>query len=360
MITLTATIEVFSNRNENIHLDTERKGNNISKDLSRVMGVKKKSENPFIIGSNKVGDGSTCSSGVDYFIGSQLCDSSGDFGGHFTIDLFDDSLSIKSFKIAFDAVHNRYPKSLFLDGDLHYLDSPIFTAVVEPKAEHSIQIGYWNTPYSPIVITGVYVDVELKIDRTNIVSLERSIFDRSDLKLPSFGIISNAGHIEFNDSDGSVLDYAEGLLLDKGLRCEIKLSNTLVEGASQTIAVMETDQWEYDNDNRLVSVSLKDDLEEWQDINVEGINYDARRAERKNFRWLYNKLWDITNKNYPMLRDGELDKTTFDILNNTYMKYPLLESGTLWQQWTKLCEACQLHIYKNNEGIVVCRYNGGN
>ena len=199
-----------------------------------------------------------------------------------------------------------------------------------------------------------------EIDRRNLISIDRSILDRSDLKLPSFGIISNMGNIEFNDSDGAVRGYAEQLLLQSGLPCEIRLSNTLVDGASELVATMETDKWDYDNDNRVVSVSLKDDLEEWQGINVEEIPYDPRKIGSKPFSWLYQYLWRITNTNYPMKKLNDLDKGTRNVLTNTYIKYPLLKSGNLWQQWTKLCQACQLHIYKNSDGIVVCRYNGGN
>ena len=215
-----------------------------------------------------------------------------------------------------------------------------------------------------------------EIDRRNLISIDRSILDRSDLKLPNFGIISNVGNIEFNDTNGEFLAYAEKLLLKSGLRCEIKLRNTLVEGASETIGVFETDQWDYDNDNRTVSVSIKDDLEEWQDINVEGIDYDPRKIESKPFSWLYEHLWELTSNrdsyvnangetitakgNYNMFSLVELDEDTQAVLKKTYIQYPLLESGSLWQQWTKLCQVCQLHIYKNSDGIVVCRYNGGN
>ncbi len=84
----------------------------------------------------------------------------------------------------------------------------------------------------------------IEIDRRNILSMESSIFDRSDLKLPSFGIISNVGKIEFNDADGQIRDYAEELLLQSGLQCEIKLNNTLDEDAVERIGLFETDQWD--------------------------------------------------------------------------------------------------------------------
>lgn len=210
----------------------------------------------------------------------------------------------------------------------------------------------------------IYIsDTEIiEINKNNLLSMESSIFDRSDLKLPNFGIISNVGNIKFIDSSGQVAQYAEQLRLEKGLKCEIYLTNTLVEGASELVATMETDQWDYDNDSKNVSVSIKDDLEEWQDIFVEGISYDPTKPSAKWFRSLYMYLYDVTciTHNYKIQGLDELEEKTRSILNTTYMKYYMLESGSLWQQWQKLCEACQFHIYKENDGKITCRYNGGN
>jgi hypothetical protein len=60
-----------------------------------------------------------------------------------------------------------------------------------------------------------------------------------------------------------------------------------------------------------------------------------------------------------MLQFEELDQKTQDILELTRVDYPLLEDGTLWEQWQKLCEVCGLYIYKNNEGKTVCTYTYG-
>jgi hypothetical protein len=202
---------------------------------------------------------------------------------------------------------------------------------------------------------------EYYVNRRNIRSLRTSILDRSDLKLPSFGIFSNKGNIEFVDTDGTIADYAENLQLMKGLACEIYLENTLYPNAYTLLAVLETDEWNYEPNNRMVSVSVKDDLVEWQEINVDGISYDPRNLEHKNFQWLYEHLWAISqNLGYNVDDIWDLDDETISVLQNTYMEFPLLEAGTLWQQWTKLCEVCQLHIYKNSAGIITCKYLGGN
>lgn len=365
MITLTAKIDILSGDNGGLSLGTTNVStNNISSDLSTVVGVKKVGKNPFIIGSSKLGDGSTFSNGVDYFISKQKTDSEGAFATPYSITI-NSTTAINGLAISFDTVNNVYPSSVLVNGRNYVVsNAKNYFGIASPSNSIKLEIGSLNKEESPLVITGIYLETSINIDRRNLISMSRSIFDRSDLKLPSFGIISNKGEIEFNDGDGRVLAYAEQLLLDSGLECKISLNNTLVEGASQSVAVMETDQWQYDNNNRVVSVTLKDDLEEWQDINVDGINYDPRNAESKPFKWLYEYLWGLTDKsrkgNYNMLSFSKLNDNTKNILENTYIQYPLLESGTLWQQWTKLCQACQLHIYKNNDGVVICRYNGGN
>ena len=209
----------------------------------------------------------------------------------------------------------------------------------------------------------------IEINQSNLLDISCSIFDRRDLELPSWGIISNAGNIRFNDNDGRVFNYAENLKLQEGLKCEIILTNTLVEGASQILCEMETDKWSYDNNSREVNVSIKDDLEEWQSIDFDEISYDPRSKVRQPFSWLYILLWKKTSNrkvgasqglgNYNMLHIDELDLDTRNILNNTFIEYPLLEKGNLWRQWTKLCEVCQLYIYKRNDGIIDCKYKGG-
>lgn len=209
-----------------------------------------------------------------------------------------------------------------------------------------------------IYISGTEI---IEINQRNLISMESSIFDRSDIKYPSFGIVSNTGNIKFNDTNGKVLDYAEQGALIEGLKCVIYLANDIVEEANRVVATMETSQWDYDNDNQIVTVTIKDDLEEWQDINVPNYPYDQRDITSKPLKIFYDYLYNITKENYNISSFEALeDDLTKDILQNTYIQYPLLKEASLWQQWTKLCEVCQLHIYKNRNGAVVCRYNRGN
>ena len=106
-------------------------------------------------------------------------------------------------------------------------------------------------------------------------------------------------------------------------------------------------------------------MEEWQDIIVEGFNYDPREPfmvlTNGSMQDLYNWLQDPqrTPRKYNMLAFYELDEQTREILSNTKIQYPILENGNLWEQWTKLCQVCGLYIYKNIEGRTVCSYTYG-
>lgn len=221
-----------------------------------------------------------------------------------------------------------------------------------------LRISEWNSEY-PVVVTEISAEVSIDIDNRSLISLSGCISDRSDFKLPSYGIISNTGDIEFNDVDGEIRDYAEQLLLQSGLNCTITLNNNLTKKSTE-VAHLTTENWSYDNENRVVSVSLKDELESWQDINVEPVDYNMQTRETKPLAWFYNHLWKITNARFTMQGYDELDSATKAQLDEIIIQYPLLETCTLWQAWQKVCEVGLLHIYKDSDGIIKCKYNGGN
>ena len=116
MITLTAKINILSGDNKALSLGSNNlSGNNISGDLSKVVGGKTKGSNPFIIGASKLGDGSTFSDGVDYFIGNQLSDDNGNFATPYKIEINSEK-PLNSLTFAFDKVNNRHPNKIKVFG----------------------------------------------------------------------------------------------------------------------------------------------------------------------------------------------------------------------------------------------------
>lgn len=385
MIKLTARIQLFGNGENSLKWVsiTPSETNNIGKitspdeqnykgNLCHISNTRIRNGNAFIIGSSKIGDGSTLSNGVDYFIGKTLSNKNREFihsdstSGY---SIYIEPIStIGNVTIVFDDIGNGFPLKITHSNGISYVnDDAVVTLKI--KESNSITVNSWNKPNAPLIIRGIYTDVSIDLDYSNLISMSGSIFERSDYKLPNFGIISNSGNIEFNDTDGEILDYAEEGWLTGGLETKIQLVNTLKKDGDgnyvkNNVGTYYTAIWNYDTDNRTVSVSIKDDLEEWQDITVEGFNYDPRNPNKvlknKTMGDLYKWLWGKTPSKYKMQTLEELDETTSAKLNSTYIEYPLLKSGNLWQQWSKFCEANQTHIYKNFDGITVCKYNGGN
>ena len=75
----------------------------------------------------------------------------------------------------------------------------------------------------------ISADIEIVIDNRNMISLDRTIMDRSDISKPNWGIIANSGNIEFNDLGGEIKDYIEQQLLKSDLSVYFEIRNTLVE-----------------------------------------------------------------------------------------------------------------------------------
>ena len=352
MITLTAKISPKSTNSSQIsNLSASGSKNNVSAEIGDVLGKKTTQDNPFIIGASSLGDGAT-------FLGKSRSYIS--FASNIIITIKGNVSN--GLVIVFDTLNNRHPKNIYINSKTYLVDSAVFKVEGLPQTTNYIRIPNWNTPNYPKVISGIYLPQEdIYINLSNIISLNGNINYRSDNKLPSYGILSNSGKLEANDNDNSVLELAEKQELTSDMDIVVELNNTLAK-ISVDVGHFKTKEWEYDNDNRSFSVSLKDDLVEWQDIQVKGINFDPRNpyAVLPNgtmadlYKWLHST--ERTPQKYEMLSFEELDAKTQEILNSTSTKYPLLEDGTLWEQWTKLCEVCGLYIYKNNNGKTVCSY----
>lgn len=361
MITIKARINLSENGGSINSLTSNAVGNNISSDIDTVLGKKSVNvKNPFILGVSKLGSGATYySKTLPYFMGKQISNSNGEFATPYTFTI--NGSNITQFIITFDTTHNAYPKSITVDGKTIVDDDAQWEIVVNSANSHTITIGNWNKPNSPLIITSIYADVNIEIARNNLISFESDILDRSNIQQPTYGIISNSANIVFNDLNEQVLDLITKKLLHSGVPVTAYIDND-ISNQQEQICAMYIQSLSYDSDNRQVNVSLKDKLEEWQKINVSAIYIDLTDVEKQNAKYYYNQLYNHTTElsSVNILSFDELDSDTQSILTTTNIEYPILDQDTLWNEWTKLCELCLLHIYVNNEGRAVVKYNGGN
>lgn len=304
-------------------------------------------KNPFIIGASKVGDGSTLSYTLGYFIGNQLSQTDGTFAEPYTITIETEGEQ-DHFTIAFDTRNNRHPNYIIVDGVQYSDDDSIFVVTgLTPQTSHTITISNWNAPTYPIVITGLYFGIQIDLDYRTLKSLNALHKQKPEMAKPYYGILSNTGNITFLDFNGEIKDYNTLQLLKSDLLVNIYLQNTLTR-KQKRLASFQTDEWDYDTSNRLVNVSLKDELVELQDINHSGIALVV--DGNKTAEDLYIDLYSVTPNKYGFKAFADLDEKTQSRLTATKIPYYFLKSGSLWGQWVKLCELVQAVIYQDFDG----------
>lgn len=355
MIKITATINIGENGGTLNTVTSSQSGINVSSTLNEVIGKHEQIQRPFILGRSRLGGGNCFTKKANFYIGRIASNSNGNFSSNYVIEV--SGSNIKQLTIVFNKQKGEYPRSILINGEAYYDDDPTWTIPLTSADTHTITISNWNKPNSPFVISSIYTDLSIELDDTNLLDFERTIMDRSDIKRPSFGIISNTGSLSFIDKDGEVKDYIAQQIISSQNVISAYLVNTETNAREQ-IAYFNTEQWSYNNSQSLVNVSLKDDLEEWQDINVPAIDYTPTVSTPKTAEWFYKYLYKKTPEKFKMLSFDELDSETKAVLSETTIQYPILESASLWAQWDKLCQLCFLQIYKRNDGRTVCKYSG--
>lgn len=362
MITLIASLDF---KNPSVNLTNFSTGipfpNAISKGLSNVFNTQKKAQNPFILGSNKLGKGANLISQVDYYISglSYLSDIDGNFPDTTQLTIHSPE-TIYNITICFDIIGGYHPKSVTVGDKTFVDDDAIFTIPIENGAtDIVIEISNWNAPNRPLVIQGVYVSAKLDLDFTNTTSISNTISDRAEITRPSYGIISNTGDCEFIDSNGEIKDLIELGIIKSGEKLSIYLKNSL-NNNTDLIGIKYAYNWDYDSDIKSVRLELKDALEQWQSIAFEGFYFDTKygiETNQKRASEIYEMLKSATPSNFEF---ADLDRETSDVLYRTMIYYPQLTANSLWNAWEKFCNLCLLHIFIEKNGKVKCVYNGGN
>lgn len=352
MIELFATIDVSKNLTERIETSNSEFGNNISADKIPV-GAKEYTR-PFILGASTLGSGEVFSVKNEVFVGKEISDENGNFSTPYTFSFsFPDQLEYYQFvSLAFDTVGGGHPISIKVDGVDISDDDSIFNFKVQktPNSIHTLTIENWNKPNSPLIISGIYSVIKSIIDKRNALRIEGYISQRGDFKLPSYGLYSNYGKIEFVDKTGEYEDYARfGILVD-GCKTELKLRNTLDKNANESdleniVGTYYTKNWDYDANNRKVSVSLSDNLEVLQE--VQGTEFYVGGDLT-----MYDVYLHLKGESSPYLAFKELSYSLDSRLKSIPCPSPTLNKKSLWAQWQDFCVATTLYMFINKDGEV--------
>lgn len=197
----------------------------------------------------------------------------------------------------------------------------------------------------------------IALDENNLLDFEYKIMGRKDLTKPSYGIVSNTGSMSFIDIDSKFFEHINN---NNDIRNNAVVYGYVVDtdkDVQTQIAECKIENVDYNLDQSLCRLSLKDDLEEWQNIIVPALTYIPNVSTPMYAKDIYEYLYSKTPSKYKMLTYSELNWREQDLLEIIKIQYPYLESASLWSDWEKLCNCCFFNIYKRGDGRTnVIRY----
>lgn len=346
MITIESKINVLNAPNQSIDSGTiNTTKSNISAEIDRVLGQKAQCSNPFIFGASILGNGATFSDNIDYFIGGVPANDNGQFPSAYEITI--SGSNINSINIAFDTENNRYPNIITIDGIEYANNKSLFIAVdLTESNTHTISFSDWNTPKYPAVISGIYIGLSIKINNLNIIDLTANLISVTDNKYPQYGIMSNVGSIRFNDLTQQVKQLINADLLQQGVDVNIDVIDT-ISGKKRSVAKYLTKNWNYDSNNHEVSVTLQDNLLQWQEIPFNLYRYITNTY--KNGDDLYNELINVTPNKYKIVKKFRAN----DYLSKIRLSTVQFGCDTLWSAWDMFCKMTGAIMYKDNNGDII-------
>ena len=216
------------------------------------------------------------------------------------------------------------------------------TAQMRIQGENPLPFSLGVSELGGGALFGTTIEDEVKFDRRNLISLESEVKDRADIDKPSFGIISTGGSLSFKDNSSRFFNYANAGLLTEGIEIKIFLENTVKKTKKQVGQYYTTD-WDYDNDNRSVSVSFSDGLENLQDKNSHKIEVSPEESPKSIFH-IYDGIYKPSDMKIL------LDANSQSIMQKTESTNLYKSESNIWSDLNKICEICGLHIYNDFYG----------
>lgn len=367
MIKLEARIKLFDSDDGVINNAQIDHNNNISwpiytanSSFGKIVGREEKQSRPFLLGKTpliggvdaeipKTAEMYLFKDKVTYFIGNLVSQADGTFtnGDKYTITIHGEA--INGITLVFDKDGEVWPTEVVANRITYANDDATLTiGNLGGVSTLTIEISKLNKPNVGLILTGIYIDVTILVDETNLDSFTYSIYDRDSNDEPSYGIISNSGTLSFIDGTGEVLDYAKQNILTENLIVEISVLNTLAQ-KRELFVKTHTGTWSYDNYNMVASVSLQDELLELQQYSFNGFPFDGMQTTGKD---IYEAILAQSPDNIMLPKYESLDDNTK--LRLLYpISYAYMDSCSIWTALDELAKTFGLRIYKDKDKIIL-------
>lgn len=373
MIKVEARIKLFDSNDGTVNSAQFNNNNNISynstanSSLGQIIGKEVKQTKPFLLGNSplvggevyeipKNSDMYVLADRVNYFIGSLVSGADGTFPNGASYSITINGADFNAITIVFDKDDEVWPTEVVINGESYANDDATFTVggLGGTVDKLDLTISKLNKPNKGLIVTGIYADITIVVDEKNLDSFTYSLYDRGNNGEPSYGVVSNSGTLSFVDSTGEILDYANMRLLKDLTGVEVRVSNSITKESHVFIKAF-TQEWEYDNDSRVVTLTIADGLSAvLQNIPFYNELFQAEKSSGdKAFVEIYNDIYDKVPSYFSMPSYDELNADVKSLIENISADSYKLEEANLWSAIDAFAKAVGLHIYYDNNKIKV-------
>lgn len=231
-----------------------------------------------------------------------------------------------------------------------------------------------------IVITArIYRDKSdtnpIYIDYRDIISADNDLKDRSDMIMPSYGLISNGATLEFrlNDNNREVINIAKQYA-DTAF-CVMYLKNT-ISGKNQKMSTKYITDIKVDENDKIASMQMVDRLMALQKTSPlmspptltnnpltggtdETLPQLLQRYEVQKPFWVYFYWWRYEEQEWVTAHNAKLTQSALYFIKECDAALYYAEQNNLWRHYDELCQALMLHIYIDNNDDMVIDYQYG-
>lgn len=308
--------------------------------------------NAFVVGSSKVGTSmyasgysgyiSNCGSSNNEFIGNDGVKYGYKLDNNIELGKFAITINgsgIKNIEINFDKLMGSYPTVVYINNELYVNDSYDLKYSFNNEQDGvAIDMHAMSAPMKPVVINKISFDNSLRFGLHS--GLKSISINRQRTNNPTgieYGIVPQSASINVQDSKNSVFG-----IINQGESVENLPITVYIDGKVGGTYLSQS-VWDYNVFTKVVSINTSDRLVKLQDTQYT-LKYNG---EPKTALDIVNEL--ISNSSD---FNFEIEPETREFLESVNIEYPYLQQDSLWNQWNKVCQLCQLVVYSLTNGVI--------
>lgn len=281
-----------------------------------------------------------------------------DSSGQYSVKLtFENATALKDIVVYGDPISNQFPTRAIVDGarEITSNDNRWAINLGEESSTHTIEFTHWNRPNYNACLTVImvmlrYYDLGIRNGLKNVDSISQSTGQPNSI---SYGILANTGSFSIVDVDNEIKDMVlDGVISNSNTYSELIVNN-------KKVATHISNDTKYDLYSRIFSSTLTDELSLWDDIKLPDVEYQGTSSS------LYDVLvrildlsgisYDVAKMTEDIIYTNSGNKSVKEYLQSFTIDFPYIESGTLREAITNVCEIAQLNLYKTDNGDIKFR-----